>query len=66
MKDQGTDDAVPSTGLRQPLRPMELYQLRAFATVMRLGHLTRAAEQLHLSQPAVSHQIEALEELGVA
>lgn len=45
---------------------MELYQLRAFVTVMRLGHLTRAAEQLHLSQPAVSHQIKALEEeLGV-
>ncbi len=41
---------------------MELYQLRTFVTVLRLRHLTRAAEQLHLSQPAVSHQIKALEE----
>lgn len=45
---------------------MEIYQLRTFLTVARLGHLTRAAEQLHLTQPAVSKQIKALEqELGV-
>jgi DNA-binding transcriptional LysR family regulator len=46
---------------------MEIYQLRAFVTVAKLGHLTRAAEALHVTQPAVTAQIKALEEeLGVA
>lgn len=45
---------------------MEIYQLKAFVTVAKLGHLTRAAEALHVTQPAVSGQIKALEEeLGV-
>lgn len=45
---------------------MEIYQLRAFLTVARHGHLTRASEQMHISQSAVSKQIKALEdELGV-
>ena len=45
---------------------MELYQLRTFATVAEESHLTRAAERLHLSQPAVSGHLKALEsELGV-
>lgn len=44
---------------------MEIYQLRAFIAVARTGHMTRAAEQLHLTQSAVSKQLKALEvELG--
>ncbi|MEP6609201.1 MAG: LysR family transcriptional regulator [Burkholderiaceae bacterium] len=45
---------------------MELYQLRTFAAVAEERHLTRAAEHLHLSQPAVSGHLKSLEtELGL-
>ncbi|EDT43824.1 LysR family transcriptional regulator [Burkholderia ambifaria] len=45
---------------------MDLTLLRAFATVAREGNLTRAAVQLHLTQPAVSLQIKHLQEtLGI-
>ncbi|CAN5477978.1 LysR family transcriptional regulator [soil metagenome] len=45
---------------------MDLTQLRTFVTVTQEGHLTRAAERLHISQPAASAHIRALEqELGV-
>lgn len=41
---------------------MELSQLRAFVAIAKIGQLTHAAEKPHLSQPALSGQIKALEE----
>lgn len=41
---------------------MELYQLRSFLAVAETGHLTRASEQVYVSQPAVSAHIKTLEE----
>ncbi|MHB9026708.1 MAG: LysR family transcriptional regulator [Armatimonadota bacterium] len=46
---------------------MELTQLRSFLQVAESGTITRAAERLYLTQPAVTQHIQALEgELGVA
>ncbi len=39
-----------------------LHQLRVFYTVSRSGSITKAAEELHLSQPAVSIQVRNLQE----
>jgi LysR family transcriptional regulator, nitrogen assimilation regulatory protein len=46
---------------------MDFKQLRAFLTVADTGNVTRAAELLHLVQPAVSRQLRLLEEdIGAA
>ena len=44
----------------------DLRQMRYFATVAKRGSFTRAAEELHVAQQAVSQQVRALEQqLGV-
>ena len=44
---------------------ISLRQLEYFVTVVDEGSFTRAADLLHVSQPGLSHQIQALErELG--
>lgn len=45
---------------------IDLQQLRAFVAIAEAGGVTKAANRLHLSQPAVSQRISTLEEmLGV-
>ena len=45
---------------------MELRQLRYVEAVARHRHFTRAAEELHVAQSALSHQVRRLEsELGL-
>ncbi|TCT25401.1 LysR family transcriptional regulator [Thermomonas haemolytica] len=60
---------MPASGARPPrfsYKGSRLKPLRAFCQVARLGSISRAAEALYLSQPAVTLQLQALErELGV-
>lgn len=47
----------------RPPRAPQLDELRAFCAAVELGGIGRAAQRLHLSQPAVSKRLKALEEL---
>ena len=40
---------------------MKLSQMRYFSAVCHLGSVTQAAEQLHISQPAITAAIQALD-----
>src|SRR5579871_4093991 len=44
------------------MRNVTLRQMRVFAAVARQRSFTRAAQELHLTQPAVSQQVKLLEE----
>ena len=45
---------------------MNLHGLRLFHAIVRYGGVTRAAEELNISQPAVSSQVKRFErELGI-
>lgn len=41
---------------------MKLHQMHYFETVCRMGSVSRAAEELHISQPSISNSIRELEE----
>lgn len=41
---------------------MELYRLKSFLSIVATGNLTRSAEQLHISQSALSSQLKQLED----
>src|SRR5262252_5021976 len=43
------------------MRSLNLDQLRAFVEVVERGSFTAAAKELHLTQPAVTHQVQELE-----
>jgi len=53
-------DKAPAT-LRFPYKSDRLKPLRAFCQTVRLGSVSRAAEALYVSQPAITLQLQALE-----
>jgi LysR family transcriptional regulator of beta-lactamase len=68
---RSSDDTLPSSILflrhAMPLTEISLNRLRAFEAAARHGSFTRAAEELCVTQAAVSHQVKALEgHLGAA
>ncbi|MGC9457721.1 MAG: LysR substrate-binding domain-containing protein [Halothiobacillaceae bacterium] len=57
-----TESLEPGRDPRYLLRHATLRQIEIFEAVARLGSFTRAAEELHLTQPTVSTQIKNLAE----
>jgi DNA-binding MarR family transcriptional regulator len=57
-----TEKPMPPRKTRRYLKHGSLPQLRVFEAVVRHGSFTRAAEELHLSQPTVSVQVRKLTE----
>lgn len=53
--------AEAPSSLFQPSWPIEVRHLRLIEAVERTGSLTRAADELHLTQSALSHQLRELE-----
>jgi DNA-binding transcriptional LysR family regulator len=53
---------MPQSKIRRYLKHGTLPQLSVFDAVAKLGNFTRAAEELHISQPTVSVQIKKLTE----
>ena len=56
-------DAAPTRQPAQRQRPLSVGPLRAFEAVARTLSFRMAAEELHLTQSAISRQIRSLEEL---
>jgi DNA-binding transcriptional LysR family regulator len=63
MRRAGDEAASSWRGGVQPCRSPQLEELRAFCAAVELGGIGRAAQRLHLTQPAVSKRLKALEAL---
>jgi DNA-binding transcriptional LysR family regulator len=57
-----SDPQPNALGKLSPADSYDLPSLKAFCAVAREGNVSRAAQRLHLTQPAVSLQIKALQE----
>ena len=56
---------MPRSRLRRYFRHGFFPQMVAFEACVRLGSVTRAAEELSLAQPTVSHHLKVLTEAGL-